>query len=404
MNPFSTQHSPFNIGRKTISLRDFLDKIKCYPPAETKLPLRHVFLSLFWRNGDFQRALCDYLGVQQCIFANSGRALLSLLLHRLWLNNDKTRNQVLIPGYTCYSVAASVVRAGLEIGVYDLDPKTFDADLDDLRRKINSNTLAVVCQHLFGIPSNLERLTDVAGQNGSYVIEDAAQALGSTIGGRPLGTIGDFGFFSFGRGKPLPLGSGGAMTGKCVDTLPNVTFYNTSRSFFEMAKTSLSQVLSNPYIYWLPEVLPIGLGETVFEPRFRIDGISPNTFSLGERSLTYLETLNEHRRNIAQIYQNTISEKKSIVSLRGTPIYTRFPVLADARPISRELFKFGVRRMYPYAIAGEPTIIPYMKNATAHTPGASEIARRLITLPTHTRISESLAHKIAIKVKGYFEL
>ncbi len=401
---FKIQNSKFKIGHTSFSIVSFLDNIKCYPPAETKLPLRHILSSLFSRNGNFQRALCDYLGIQQCVFGNSGRALLALLLHRLWVKGGKSRNQVLIPGYTCYSVAASVVRTGLEIGVYDLDPKTFDADLDDLRCKINSNTLAVVCQHLFGIPSNLEELTDVAMKNGCYVIEDAAQALGGSIGGRPLGTIGDFGFYSFGRGKPLPLGSGSAMTGKHADILPNVTLSNTSSSFFEMAKISLSQALSNPYIYWLPEALPLGLGETVFDPQFHASGINRSTFSLGERTLVYLETLNEHRRNIAQIYQNIISEKNSIVPLHGTPVYTRFPVLADGRPISGELFKLGVRRMYPRAVADEPTIISYMKDATTHTPGASEISRRLITLPTHTRISETLAHKIATKLKQFFEL
>ena len=132
--------------------------------------------------------------------------MLALVLEALWKRAGKQRNEVLIPGYTCYSVAASVVRAGLKIQVYDLDPRTFQPDLDSVKQGLNERTLAIVTQHLFGIPSPVEGIKDLAGEVGAHLIEDAAQSMGASQAGHQVGTLGDFGFYSFGRGKPLPLG------------------------------------------------------------------------------------------------------------------------------------------------------------------------------------------------------
>ena len=385
-------------------MKNFLEQITCYPPAEARLSLWHVLSSLFSRNGDFEKSLCTYLGVDQCVLANSGRALLYLLLKKLRDQEGKDRDQVLIPGYTCYSVAASIAKAGLRIRVYDVDPETFSADIDDIRRKINPHTLAIVCQHLFGIPTDLEELVPLAREEKCYLIEDAAQALGGRMGGIPLGTLGDFGFYSFGRGKPLPLGCGGALIGKDSQILSSLSISKLANSLTAFVKVAGGQVFSSPHIYWFPEALPLGLGETVFDPGFPVLGIAGKIRTLGEKTLSFLTTLNCHRRKIARTYLGVIGEHNCVTSYDGTPVYTRFPVIASEVPISKELKRLGVRRMYPRAIVDEPDIRPYLTQAETPTPGATEIARRLITLPTHMGISENLAHEIATKVKKYFGL
>ena len=82
----------------------------------------------------------------------------------------------------------------------------------------------------------------------------------------------------------------------------------------------------------------------------------------------------------------------------GIAVYTRFPLMAKQGQISGELKRLGVRRMYPKAIADEDTIKPYLVDQEASTPGASEIAQNLLTLPTHKGITENLAKEIVSKV------
>ncbi|MDL1962441.1 MAG: DegT/DnrJ/EryC1/StrS family aminotransferase, partial [Deltaproteobacteria bacterium] len=93
-----------------------------YPPAEVKIPWPAIFDSLLSSSSDFKKYLYDYLQVKYCILGNSGRAVLYLLLETLKRKDEERRDEVLIPGYTCYSVAASAAKAGLKIRVYDIDP------------------------------------------------------------------------------------------------------------------------------------------------------------------------------------------------------------------------------------------------------------------------------------------
>ncbi|RLD43303.1 MAG: hypothetical protein DRI88_10975 [Bacteroidetes bacterium] len=77
--------------------------------------------------------------------------------------------------------------------------------------------------------------------------------------------------------------------------------------------------------------------------------------------------------------------------------------MAGPGPVPKELKRLGVRRMYPKAIADEETIRPYLVDQKASTPGAFEIASKLITLPTHKGISENLAKEIAEKVMTAYQ-
>ena len=202
----------------------FLNKLAWYPPAETYIPLHAILGAFLHSSGNFEKTLCNYLGVKKCILANSGRALLYLLLETLKRKDVGIRDEVLIPGYTCYSVAASVAKAGLKIKVYDIDPESLQPDFNSLRKSTSGKTIAIIFQHLFGIPTPVDEFKKIAQETGATLIEDAAQALGGSIDGYSLGTISDFGFFSFGRGKPLPLGTGGVLIGKDEDVLSEIQF------------------------------------------------------------------------------------------------------------------------------------------------------------------------------------
>ena len=386
-----------------LSAGQFLKKLAWYPPAETYIPA-HAILGAFLNfSGNFEKALCNYLSVEQCFLANSGRALLFLLLETLKKNDEGRRDEVLIPGYTCYSVAASVAKAELKIKVYDIDPKTLQPDFNSLRKSTSEKTLAIIFQHLFGIPTFVDEFKKIAKKTGASLIEDAAQAFGGNIAGQGLGTIGDFGFYSFGRGKPLPLGSGGALIGKNSDVLSDIQLNQQKKGYTQIVATATAHILSSPWLYWIPEILPLGLGKTIFDPHFKISAMQPVIQNLAKNSMDTLDYLNTHRRHIAKTYENAFDHKNILpVPEKTTPVYTRFPLMAGLSQIPKELKRLGVRRMYPKAIADEKTIRPYLFDQEVSTPGASEIAKNLITLPTHIRVCEKLAIHIANKTKKTF--
>jgi len=377
----------------------FLKKLAWYPPAEAYIPLRAILSALFHSTNNFNKTLCGYLKVKKCVLANSGRALLYLLFEALKRKDGGTRNEVLIPGYTCYSVAASITKAGLKIKVYDLDPATLQPDFNSIRNSTSEKTLAIIFQHLFGIPTPADEFKAVAETKGAFLIEDAAQALGGSIDDHRLGTIGDFSIFSFGRGKPLPIGGGGALIGKDVNVLSELELKSKTKGYVSLMSTAVTQVLSSPWLYWIPEMLPLGLGKTIFDPHFNVSAMQPVMQNLAENSMDILDYLNTHRRAIAKTYEEAFGNSSIIpIPEAGNAVYTRFPLMASPDPIPKDLIKLGVRRMYPKAIADEKTIKPHLADQEVSTPGSSEIGQNLLTLPTHKVITENLAKEIASKV------
>src|SRR5262249_704901 len=148
-------------------------------------------------------------GIRNPFFVSSGRAALTMLLETMRADSD--RREVVIPAYTCFSVASAVARAGLLIRVCDVDLKTLDFDLSALLRVGLRKAVCIVPSGLYGLPGDLAALERIARDAGAFVIDDAAQCLGATQAGRACGSFGDAGIYSLGRGKGLTTMGGGIL-------------------------------------------------------------------------------------------------------------------------------------------------------------------------------------------------
>ena len=226
------------------------------PPAETHLPLAALVRGILPLPARFSAEMQTFLGVSQCVLAANARTLLYVLLCALRDQRDGHGGQeVLLPGYTCYSVAAAVVKAGLKVQLYDLDPNTLQPDFDDLSRKISGRTLAVIGQHLLGVRTDMRELAKIAAQQGTCCIEDSAQCLSAGQVGVAGESAADYTLFSFGRGKPLPLGGGGALIGKETGMLSRMAEYFqsiTPRSANPLLPFAI-RLFSWPKLYWILE-------------------------------------------------------------------------------------------------------------------------------------------------------
>lgn len=118
-------------------------------------------------------------------------------------------SEIILPALTFWVVPELARVAGYKVAFADVDPATFTMDPAALERAITPETRAIVPTHLYGLPSDMEAIMSIAARHGLRVIEDCAHALGASCCGRPVGTFGDAGFFSFQTLKPLNCYGGG---------------------------------------------------------------------------------------------------------------------------------------------------------------------------------------------------
>ena len=120
-------------------------------------------------------------------------------------------DEVIMPSYTFVSTADAFVLRGARIVFVDIRPDTMNLDESLLEEAVSPRTKAIVPVHYAGVGCEMDVIMDIASRHGIKVVEDAAQAVEASYHGRPLGTIGDFGCYSFHETKNYTMGEGGAL-------------------------------------------------------------------------------------------------------------------------------------------------------------------------------------------------
>ncbi|MFQ5530749.1 MAG: DegT/DnrJ/EryC1/StrS family aminotransferase, partial [Gemmatimonadota bacterium] len=159
--------------------------------------------------GALGRRLTAHFGTPDHLLVDSGTSGLRLAIEGARsMHGGRT---VALPAYCCYDVATAAIGAGAGIRLYDIDPITLGPDWPSLEGVLSPDVSSVVAVHLYGVPVDVPRMAALAARVGAVLIEDAAQGVGGSIDERPLGVHGSLGVLSFGRGKGLTGGGGGAV-------------------------------------------------------------------------------------------------------------------------------------------------------------------------------------------------
>ncbi|MDO4476301.1 MAG: dTDP-4-amino-4,6-dideoxygalactose transaminase [Lachnospiraceae bacterium] len=120
-------------------------------------------------------------------------------------------DEVIMPSYTFVSTADAFVLRGAKIVFVDVDPKTMNIDPDCIEAAITEKTKVIVPVHYAGVACDMDRIMDIAKKHNLLVVEDAAQGVNAYYKGKALGTIGEFGCYSFHETKNYSMGEGGAL-------------------------------------------------------------------------------------------------------------------------------------------------------------------------------------------------
>lgn len=196
----------------TIPLLD-LDAMHAEIAAELDDAWRQVSQSTQFIGGPFverfEAEWATYCKADHCVGVASGTAALELALAGLGIGRG---DEVIVPANTFIATATAVVAVGATPVFVDVDPTTLLMTAAGVAAALTPRTAAVIPVHLYGQPVDMDAINDVASPAGIAVIEDAAQAHGATWQGKPVGTFGRIGCFSFYPGKNLgAFGDAGAV-------------------------------------------------------------------------------------------------------------------------------------------------------------------------------------------------
>ena len=150
----------------------------------------------------------DRFGTPGALLTTSGTTALEMATI---LSGLQKGDEVILPSFTFSSTATAVVLTGATPVFSDIRPDTMNLDESRIEDAITDKTKAVMAVHYAGVACDMDPILDIAARHGLKVIEDAAQGVMSTYKGRALGTIGDFGCFSFHETKNYSMGEGGAL-------------------------------------------------------------------------------------------------------------------------------------------------------------------------------------------------
>lgn len=163
-------------------------------------------------DGEFTKRCNQWMekrfGAQKVLLTTSGTSALEMAM---LLCDLQEGDEVILPSYTFSSTATSVVLTGARLVFVDIRPDTMNIDEQKLEAAVTDRTKAIVVVHYAGVACEMDTIMRLAEKYHLKVIEDAAQGVMSTYKGKPLGTIGDFGCFSFHETKNYSMGEGGAL-------------------------------------------------------------------------------------------------------------------------------------------------------------------------------------------------
>lgn len=368
--------------------------------------------------------LYEYFGVPAVCF-DSARSSLYAILKVLNLSKE---DEVLILSFSCMVVANACIWAGAKPIYVDCNKENFGFDLEDLKKKVSKNTKAVIIQNTFGLVEPLDKIKEIVGKD-VLIIEDLGHCMGAEFQGKKLGAIGDCAIITFGTEKVIASGRGGACLIKDKELLEKIRGFQSIAK--EFPKDKEEKFLKNPLIW--EKIIPLyfvgvskysigkliaflgykfkQLGEVIEDSEFMVEKpewlpskISEKLAKVVLNQFDKIEKFNDHRIKIAKIYDKILGF--NLVKKDGNKsIFLRYPILTSSKEKKDEVIaylrkeKIIIGTWYSSVLLAPEeayTKLQYTKGSCSNTEYVSE---RIINLPTHIRMNEKEAEKIAKLVK-----
>ncbi len=366
-------------------------RIKLAHPLIEEDELRAVALALSSgqlaqgpRVAAFEAEFAAYVGVKHAVAVNSGTAALhvALLAHGIgsMSRGGSPDDEVIVPAFSFAATANCALQAGARLVFVDVREHDFNIDTDAIAAAITPRTRAVIGVHLYGQMCDTDALSATCERNGIALIEDAAQAVGSTLNGRNAGSIGA-GCFSFYATKNLTTGEGGMLT-------------TNDDAIAERARTLRSQGERTRYV-----TEELGWNYRMTEP----------AAALGSVQLRKLDAQNERRRANAARLNDLLRNVGGIATptdLDGRHhVWHQYTIRVTAGREARGAMQAGLREkgiesavFYPTPIHKQP-LYQRLGLGGAELPVAQRLSDEVLSLPVHPGLSDQDIESIAAAVR-----
>jgi perosamine synthetase len=334
----------------------------------------------------FEEELSRRLGSSHVLGCHTGTAALHLALAALDIGPG---DEVVVPSMTHVASVQAILAVGARPVFCEVSPATLTIDVDDALARVTSRTRAIMPVHYGGAVCDMESLVPQAHASGLVVVEDVAQAFGSTCEGKSAGTFGDAGCFSFDPVKNVTCGEGGAVVTEDDDLAARIV----SLRVLGIDRDSWTRYNSEkPWSY------------SVTGPGFRYS-LSDINAAIGLVQLEKLETFRARKVAIVRRYLEALADIPEVAPIERD-LGEVFPFLHTVRVLDgrrdalvSHLFDAGIHawvRPLPNHVQ------PAFRARTTSLPVSEELAREVMTLPLHVGLSDGDVERVIAAVRAFF--
>ncbi len=333
--------------------------------------LKSDFLTTGPKIAEFEQTVADYVGAKYAVAISNGTSALHAACFAAGIGPG---DEVITTPLTFAASANCVLYCGGTPVFADVDPKTYNIDPEDIRRKITDRTKAIIAVHLAGQPCDMDAIHSIAHEYGLIVIEDGAHALGSVYKGKKVGSLSDMTTFSFHPVKPITTGEGGMIV------TDNEEFYKKMALFRSHGITRDDSMMTRNDGPWFYQQFDLGYN-------YRITDI-PCT--LGCSQMKKLDRFLARRKEIVARYNEAFADCDNIITPyqlsdteSGWHLYIVQVKNCDRRQVFEAMREKGIGVNVHYI----PVYMhPYYQEhgyENVHCANAEEIYSHIISLPLY---------------------
>lgn len=353
--------------------------------------LKSDFLTTGPKIAEFEQTVADYVGAKYAVAISNGTSALHAACFAAGIGPG---DEVITTPLTFAASANCVLYCGGTPVFADVDPKTYNIDPEDIRRKITDRTKAIIAVHLAGQPCDMDAIHSIAHEYGLIVIEDGAHALGSVYKGKKVGSLSDMTTFSFHPVKPITTGEGGMIV------TDNEDFYKKMILFRSHGITREDSMMTRNDGPWFYQQFNLGYN-------YRITDIQ---CALGCSQMKKLDRFLARRKEIVARYNEAFADCDNIITPyqlsdteSGWHLYIVQVKKCDRRQVFENMREKGIGVNVHYI----PVYMhPYYQEhgyENVHCANAEEIYSHIISLPLYPGLTSEQQDYVIDTLKSLCE-
>jgi perosamine synthetase len=331
------------------------------------------WLTEFQKTAAFAQMIGEYVGAKHSFILANGTVTLTTAL---WACGLKPGDEVLVPDYTMVASANAAILMGCKVKFVDIDRENLCMDLNLMEKAIGPSTKAVMLVTINGrYPKDMLGFVNACKRRGLWLVEDAAQSLGSRIDGKHIGTFGHIGSFSFSMPKIITTGQGGALVTDDEDLAAKIKKLRD----FGREKPGADHYLTQGWNFKYTDLQAV----------------------IGIEQMKKLPQRVTRKKEIGKLYERELSGVKGLEFIPTNYENTSpwfYDILVGDRAGLKDFLKsrgIGTREFYP-ALHAEPVF-----DYPGSFPVAEEVARKGLWLPSAVQLSDEQVRYVCSNVKEY---